>query len=208
MGVPITFLNRHCPEQFEILGLLQSSTEEQAGISILREYNDFSGILLTSPEPRNDICGVLVEDSGFDCAIMLNTLTISPPIHTGDEVFVLGFPFLMNNGSLHPEPVFIKGAIYPQALLKHGYVSGCPSDDNRRQLLIDMHNNAGFSGSPILKRVYSQNSCDGLILMGVLCGFYWDEINGKIEKQFNSGIAYGCPFSLLQHRILKLKEEI
>lgn len=170
--------------------------------------NDFSGILLTSPEPRNDICGVLVEDSGFDCAIMLNTLTISPPIHTGDEVFVLGFPFLMNNGSLHPEPVFIKGAIYPQALLKHGYVSGCPSDDNRRQLLIDMHNNAGFSGSPILKRVYSQNSCDGLILMGVLCGFYWDEINGKIEKQFNSGIAYGCPFSLLQHRILKLKEEI
>lgn len=41
MGVPITFLNRHCPEQFEILGLLQSSTEEQAGISILREYNDF-----------------------------------------------------------------------------------------------------------------------------------------------------------------------
>lgn len=41
MGVPISFLDKYCPEQFEIIGLLQSSTEEQAGIPILREYNDF-----------------------------------------------------------------------------------------------------------------------------------------------------------------------
>lgn len=41
MGVPITFLDKYCPEQFEILGLLQSSTDEQAGISNLRYYNDF-----------------------------------------------------------------------------------------------------------------------------------------------------------------------
>lgn len=41
MGVPITYLSEHSPEQFEILGILQSSTEEQAGIPILREYNDF-----------------------------------------------------------------------------------------------------------------------------------------------------------------------
>ena len=41
MGVPITFLDKYCPEQFEILGLLQSSTEEQAGIPILRLYDDF-----------------------------------------------------------------------------------------------------------------------------------------------------------------------
>lgn len=41
MGVPITFMDKYCPEQFEIVGLLQSSTEEQAGIKILREYNDF-----------------------------------------------------------------------------------------------------------------------------------------------------------------------
>ena len=41
MGVPITFLDKFCPEQFEILGMLQSSTEEQAGIPILRTYNDF-----------------------------------------------------------------------------------------------------------------------------------------------------------------------
>lgn len=41
MGVPITFLDKYCPEQFEILGLLQSSTDEQAGIPNLRFYNDF-----------------------------------------------------------------------------------------------------------------------------------------------------------------------
>lgn len=41
MGVPVSFLPKHCPEQFEILGLLQSSTDEQAGIPNLRYYDDF-----------------------------------------------------------------------------------------------------------------------------------------------------------------------
>ena len=41
MGVPITFLDKYNPEQFEILGLLQSSTDEQAGIPNIRYYNDF-----------------------------------------------------------------------------------------------------------------------------------------------------------------------
>ncbi len=41
MGVPITFMDKYNPEQFEIIGLLQSSTDEQAGIPNLRYYNDF-----------------------------------------------------------------------------------------------------------------------------------------------------------------------
>ena len=41
MGVPITFMDKYSPEQFEIVGLLQSSTDEQAGIPNLRYYNDF-----------------------------------------------------------------------------------------------------------------------------------------------------------------------
>lgn len=41
MGVPITFLDKYNPKQFEIIGLLQSSDEILAGIPILREYNDF-----------------------------------------------------------------------------------------------------------------------------------------------------------------------
>lgn len=41
MGVPITFLGNYNPEQFEIIGLLQSSTDEQAGTPNLRYYNDF-----------------------------------------------------------------------------------------------------------------------------------------------------------------------
>ena len=41
MGVPITFLDKYSPEQFEILGLLQSSTDKEAGTPNLRYYNDF-----------------------------------------------------------------------------------------------------------------------------------------------------------------------
>ena len=41
MGVPISFLDKYCPEQFEILGILQSSTDEQAGIPNLRYYGEF-----------------------------------------------------------------------------------------------------------------------------------------------------------------------
>lgn len=41
MGVPITFLDKYNPEEFEIIGMLQSSTDEQAGIPNLRYYNDF-----------------------------------------------------------------------------------------------------------------------------------------------------------------------
>ena len=41
MGVPITFLDKYSPEQFEIIGLLQSSTDKQAGIPNLRYYNEF-----------------------------------------------------------------------------------------------------------------------------------------------------------------------
>ena len=40
-GVPITFLDKYSPEQFEIIGMLQSSTDEQAGIPNLRVYNSF-----------------------------------------------------------------------------------------------------------------------------------------------------------------------
>ena len=41
MGVPITFMDKYNPEQIKIIGLLQSSTDEQAGIPNLRYYNDF-----------------------------------------------------------------------------------------------------------------------------------------------------------------------
>lgn len=41
MGVPVTFLASHNPQQFEIVGLLQSSDEQLAGTKILRTYEDF-----------------------------------------------------------------------------------------------------------------------------------------------------------------------
>ena len=44
MGVPITFLDKYNPDQFEIIGLLNSSDTELAGIPATREYNDFKEI--------------------------------------------------------------------------------------------------------------------------------------------------------------------
>ena len=41
MGVPITFLDKYNPEQFEIIGLLNSSSRELAGILALKVYDDF-----------------------------------------------------------------------------------------------------------------------------------------------------------------------
>ena len=44
MGVPITYLHKYSPEQFELIGLLNSSNEELAGIKCLRKYTDFKEI--------------------------------------------------------------------------------------------------------------------------------------------------------------------
>ncbi len=41
MGVPITFLDKYNPEQFEIIGLLNSSDEKLAGIKTTRIYDEF-----------------------------------------------------------------------------------------------------------------------------------------------------------------------
>ena len=44
MGVPITFLDKYCPKQFEILGLLNSSSETLAGIPIIATYDNYKEI--------------------------------------------------------------------------------------------------------------------------------------------------------------------
>ena len=44
MGVPITFLDKYNPLQFEIIGLLNSSSEELAGIKSTRTYAEFKEI--------------------------------------------------------------------------------------------------------------------------------------------------------------------
>lgn len=44
MGVPITFLDKYSPAQFIIVGLLNSSSEELAGIKPLKTYTEFREI--------------------------------------------------------------------------------------------------------------------------------------------------------------------
>ncbi len=44
IGVPITFLDKYNPDQFEIVGLLNSSSEELAGIKCTKNYSNFKEI--------------------------------------------------------------------------------------------------------------------------------------------------------------------
>ena len=44
MGVPITFIDKYNPEQFEIIGLLNSSNEKLAGIKCNKVYSNFKEI--------------------------------------------------------------------------------------------------------------------------------------------------------------------
>ena len=52
------FLDKYNPEQFEIIGILQSSTDVQAGIPSLRRYDDFK-------ELRSD--GTYTGNNGRSC---------------------------------------------------------------------------------------------------------------------------------------------
>ncbi len=49
MGVPITFLARHCPEQFEIVGLVNGK-DNLVDISTTRDYKEFREMRQTGEE--------------------------------------------------------------------------------------------------------------------------------------------------------------
>lgn len=169
--------------------------------------DDFSGTLLYSDTCQGDICAIIVNDSRFSCAISFNSFEIPGRVFIGDEIFVLGFPFIMTNKTLRPEPIFIGDTFYPQAILRHGYVaSSLVSDKDSKRILLDLHNNPGFSGSPIIKKGRISGTMDfGYIPIGVISGYYYDKINDEIKTDTNSGISYGCPFDIIWRQIMEYK---
>lgn len=166
--------------------------------------DNFSGKLLYSEAHHGDICAVIVDDSKFLCAVQFQSIEILADLCIGDEVFVLGFPFIMKSKVFSPEPMFVGDAIYPQAILRHGYVaSASVSNNGARHILLDLHNNPGFSGGPIIKKGRLFGTMDfGYVPVGVMGGYYCDEVDGKIESDTNSGISYGCPFSIIWQQLM------
>lgn len=161
-----------------------------------------SGKLMTPNHDKDDVVLIIVEDSDFPCDVDTDHY---PPIHCseGDEIFILGFPFITNSveaSIFNKEDMFFNTALY-----KHGYIAGDVLDHNKqtRFLLLDIHNNAGFSGSPVCKIFHYPNSHDTCIgIVGVIGGYYWDSVNGKPNPLTNSGFAYAAPLHDLFYKYL------
>ena len=56
MGVPITFLDKYCPEQFEIIGKMSTTkvTDYEYGFPSINNKNIYARILIRNKKPRNN----------------------------------------------------------------------------------------------------------------------------------------------------------
>jgi len=61
MGVPISFLDKYCPEQFEILGLSQIGCHP--GIPDTKRYNDYQEITRATDKPTGSSGGKTNENA-------------------------------------------------------------------------------------------------------------------------------------------------
>ncbi|MHA8088007.1 S1 family peptidase [Aquirufa sp. Wall-65K1] len=135
-----------------------------------------------------DIAVLEIEQIHFGEVLSLKT---SSSFHIGQECIFLGFPlydFLRSSTSI--------GDV---ALVKKAIVSGRLSKDKVITILLDGHNNPGFSGGPIITH-------NGLVseqfLIGVISGYYLQGNSNKVlieEKEIeiltntNSGIIITYP---------------
>lgn len=110
----------------------------------------------------------------------------SKGIVLGEEVFLLGFPFIFDKKICNINPD--KKVPFYLPIIKHGIISTFENEDGTR-LLIDTHNNPGFSGGPVAKCIPGK----GAQVIGVINGYYYDEYAGKVKEDSNSGFATVCP---------------
>lgn len=152
-------------------------------IQVLREgkWEDIQGKLLLHQNENVDIA-VIKPDSyfGFVSAI---SIVEKENYYVGEEGYFLGFPL-----SIETSMDNVNG-LFPTALLKKAILSGGTSlDKDTKVLLLDGHNNAGFSGGPVF---FKNDSAWSLI--GVISGYLNENKiittpQGKIVFNENSGI--------------------
>lgn len=118
-------------------------------------------------------------------------------VMVSQEMFMLGYPYKkdgecynINNG-------------YPIPLVKKGILSGII--DKNTKLIIDWHNNHGFSGGPVVYRKYEQDGfSEKEYIAGVISGYFSHEIEvtdvnskkaiGKTEENSGLGIAFNIKY--------------
>lgn len=120
----------------------------------------------------------------------------SDQIFYGQDIYFLGFPYGLQSdvGELNSH--------LPIPLVKKGIVSTFLFESPRKVLLLDGHNNPGFSGGPVIYKNVYDNS---LRIAAIISGFRYEIINAEhqnnlIDIQFraNTGIiiSYGIEAAL------------
>jgi hypothetical protein len=115
----------------------------------------------------------------------------SEQIIYGQDIYFLGFPYGLQSdvGALNSH--------LPMPLVKKGIVSNFLFENPRKVILLDGHNNPGFSGGPVIYKNVYDNS---LRIAAIISGFRYEIINAEhqnnvidIQIKTNTGIivSYG-----------------
>ncbi|RLJ34171.1 trypsin-like peptidase [Chryseobacterium sp. 7] len=117
----------------------------------------------------------------------------------GGDIFFLGFPYNLNQS-------FTNKTNFPIPLVKKCIVSGYIHEPNGSSImLLDGHNNPGFSGGPV---GYYENSTNKMVLTSVVSGYlpqtnFTDTPLGEIKYLENSGIVITYNIKHVKEIILK-----
>ncbi len=114
------------------------------------------------------------------------TVLTDAGITLGEDVLLVGFPFVFDGGYRVPNSDGASPFYLP--IVKAGIVSTF-ENNYTRAFLVDAHNNGGFSGGPVVMRCGS----NGSIVCGVISGFLNDKYKNQPEGVVNSGFTTVSP---------------
>ena len=140
-------------------------------------------------------------ESDFDVAVLSLPLQISPnhplsfsntDFFLGQDIYFLGYPYGLY-GEIEPD----LNSNFPLPLVKKGIISSFIHGKNNRldNLLLDGHNNPGFSGGPVFYKVVGKQDVFGVAGIISSYKYEWYSVfqNGKqtdLVYQYNTGIIH------------------
>lgn len=150
----------------------------------MHENQDLSGKVYYGTN-NSDIAIIVVKNSAESTLLNQDSFLFDlEDLIISEDFFMIGFPFVMNDNI--KELLAIPDTDYLCGFVKHGYISGVGVANNVNLLFLDIHNNKGFSGSPIC--CYKKGRYK---IAGIINKFYCDMFDTGINPESNSGIALG-----------------
>lgn len=108
----------------------------------------------------------------------------SPPMGIGQQMYFLGFPY--NQSTIPSNQNF---SLFPIPLVKSAFLSGTQTIDEVTTLILDGHNNPGFSGGPLIGKNCCNINDKQVYLFGVVVS-YIKQNDFLIDKRDFSKIDY------------------